>query len=149
MGLGSQLETHGWHLYLITLHSAKRVHWVQWEECKLGLVHKWQAVPGIRPEMKAGSPFPSGKADRLKLILCQSEAWTPLQACAITCFLSSMLPLHAHSSRRTVGSSQQPATPAASAIVVIQMAVAKSVDGSVREFALQAALPSQRLRVRC
>ena len=32
------------------------------DECKLGLVHRWQASPQQRVGLKSGSPFPSGKA---------------------------------------------------------------------------------------
>ena len=45
-----------------TLGSSKRVHWVVQDECKLGLVHSWQASPGHCMSMNSGSPFPSGKA---------------------------------------------------------------------------------------
>ena len=55
-------EKHGWHPDHITLGSNKEVHWVQRDECKLGLVHKWQAPPHSRVGTKSGSPFPSGKA---------------------------------------------------------------------------------------
>ena len=55
-------ETHGWHPDKITLGSQKKVHWVLQDECKLGLVHKWQAAPHSRVGLKSGSPFPSGKA---------------------------------------------------------------------------------------
>ena len=55
-------ETHGWHPDLVTLGSPKRVHWVVREECKLGLVHRWQAEPNVRIGKLTGSPFPSGKA---------------------------------------------------------------------------------------
>ena len=54
-------ERHGWHPDRVTLGSCKKVHWVQREECKLGLVHRWQAAPHQRIDMKTGSPFPSGK----------------------------------------------------------------------------------------
>ena len=30
------------------LGSAKQVHWVARDECKLGLVHRWQAAPAHR-----------------------------------------------------------------------------------------------------
>ena len=55
-------ETHGWHPDRITLGSAKKVHWVMQDECKLGLVHKWQAAPAKRIGSKSASPFPSGNA---------------------------------------------------------------------------------------
>ena len=55
--------THGWHPDQITMGSMKKVHWVQREECKLGLVHRWQASPQKRTSKhKGGSPFPSGKS---------------------------------------------------------------------------------------
>ena len=55
-------ETDGWHPDTVTLGSMKKVHWVQREECKLGLVHRWQAPPNKCVAMKSGSPFPSGMA---------------------------------------------------------------------------------------
>ena len=55
-------ETHGWHPDLVTLGSQKKVHWVLREECKLGLVHRWQASPHSRTQLNSGSPFPSGMA---------------------------------------------------------------------------------------
>ena len=55
-------ETHGWHPDKVTLGSAKKVHWVLQDECKLGLVHRWQAVPYKRVYRSAGSPFPSGSS---------------------------------------------------------------------------------------
>ena len=55
-------ETHGWHPDKVTLGSAKKVHWVLQDECKLGLVHRWQAVPYKRVYSSAGSPFPSGSS---------------------------------------------------------------------------------------
>ena len=51
-------KTHAWHPEQITLGSRTKVHWVVQDECKLGLVHRWQAKPSHR--MKHGSPFPSG-----------------------------------------------------------------------------------------
>ena len=55
-------ETHGWHPNSITLGSGRKVHWVLRNECKLGLVHRWQAPPNRRLGLSCGSPFPSGKA---------------------------------------------------------------------------------------
>ena len=55
-------ETHGWHPDRVTLGSAKQVHWVLRDECKLGLVHRWQAEPIYRTAKNSGSPFPSGKS---------------------------------------------------------------------------------------
>ena len=55
-------ETDGWHPDTVTLGSHKQVHWVVQDECKLGLVHRWQATPNRRTVMKSGSPFPSGMA---------------------------------------------------------------------------------------
>ena len=52
----------GWHPDQITLGSNKKVHWVLQDECKLGLVHRWQAKASSRVYTDAGSPFPSGKA---------------------------------------------------------------------------------------
>ena len=52
----------GWHPDRITLGSHKTVHWRRLDECKLGLVHRWQALPNRRVGMNAGSPFPSGMA---------------------------------------------------------------------------------------
>ena len=54
--------THGWHPDRITLRSGQKVHWVLRHECKLGLVHGWQASPDARIGSKSGSPFPSGQA---------------------------------------------------------------------------------------
>ena len=54
--------THGWRPDRITLMSHKKVHWAVQDECKLGLVHRWQASPQQRVGLKSGSPFPSGKA---------------------------------------------------------------------------------------
>ena len=54
--------THGWQPDQLTLGSNKKVHWVQREECKLGLVHKWQASPALRLYYGSGSPFPAGKS---------------------------------------------------------------------------------------
>ena len=57
-------ERCGWHPDQVTLGSDKQVHWVQHqrEECKLGLVHRWQATSKARVYQNTGSPFPSGKA---------------------------------------------------------------------------------------
>ena len=55
-------ETDGWHPDTVTLGSMKKVHWVVQDECKLGLVHGWQAAPNMRIFLKSGSPFPSGTA---------------------------------------------------------------------------------------
>ena len=55
-------ETDGLHPDTVTLGSVRQVHWVQREECKLGLVHKWQASPNHRIGERAGSPYPSGMA---------------------------------------------------------------------------------------
>ena len=56
-------KTHAWHPDRVTLGSAKQVHWVARDECKLGLVHGWQAAPQIRAsKFKCDSPFPVGKA---------------------------------------------------------------------------------------
>ena len=54
--------THGWHPDRVTLMSHKKVHWVVHDECKLGLVHRWQAAPNHRMTSNSGSPFPSGRA---------------------------------------------------------------------------------------
>ena len=37
----------GWHPDQITLGSHKKVHWAVHDECKLGLVHRWQASPRL------------------------------------------------------------------------------------------------------
>ena len=52
----------GWHPDKVTLRSHRKVHWVVQDECKLGLVHRWQASPDDRTGKNAGSPFPSGRA---------------------------------------------------------------------------------------
>ena len=54
-------ERCGWHPDQVTSGSDKKVHWVVPNECKLGLMHKWQATPSHRVLRKQGSPFPSGK----------------------------------------------------------------------------------------
>ena len=55
-------NTHGWHPDRVTLRSTKQVHWVLRDECKLGLVHRWQATPDSRTSMNTGSPFAFGRA---------------------------------------------------------------------------------------
>ena len=55
-------EQHDWHPHKVALGSTKQVHWVVQDECKLGLVHRWQAAPNQRVYHKSGSPFPSGMA---------------------------------------------------------------------------------------
>ena len=55
-------ERCGWRPDLVTLGSNKKVHWIVLNECKLGLVHRWQASPLKRVYGQSGSPFPSGKA---------------------------------------------------------------------------------------
>ena len=52
----------GWHPDQVTLGSQKKVHWAVQDECKLGLVHRWQAPPQRRIQLGRGSPFPSGMA---------------------------------------------------------------------------------------
>ena len=37
------------------------MHWVLRDECKLGLVHRWQAAASDHVKKMTGSPFPSGK----------------------------------------------------------------------------------------
>ena len=54
--------THGWHPDQVTLGSTKKVQWVRQDECKLGLVHRWQAAPNSRVYQELESPFPSGHA---------------------------------------------------------------------------------------
>ena len=53
-------EKCGWYPDKVTLGSAKKVHWSLQDECKLGLVHRWQASPLHR--RVTGSPFPSGSS---------------------------------------------------------------------------------------
>ena len=67
---------HGWHLDQVTLGSGQKVHWVIGVECRLGLVHRWQASPDKRIRLKSGSPFPSGKA----VCACNSLAVQCLEA---------------------------------------------------------------------
>ena len=55
-------KRYGWHPDLVTLMSHKKMHWVKQDECKLGLVHRWQASPNARIGQNVGSPFPSGNA---------------------------------------------------------------------------------------
>ena len=45
---------------VITLGSGKQVHCIVQDECKLGLVHRWQARLDHRVFSITGSPFPSG-----------------------------------------------------------------------------------------
>ena len=52
----------GWCPDQVTLGSHKQVHWVVQDECKLGLMHRWQASAHVRAGKKTGSPFSSGKA---------------------------------------------------------------------------------------
>ena len=59
-----------WHPDQITLGSQKKMHWVAQNECKLGLVHRWQATPPSRVYGHTGSPFPYGMA----LCACNSLA---------------------------------------------------------------------------
>ena len=63
-------ERCGWHPDQVTLGSQKQVHWVVQDECKLGLVHRWQAALEHRITLNTGSPFPSGKG----LCACTSLA---------------------------------------------------------------------------
>ena len=55
-------ERHGWHPDQITLGSTRQVCWVVQNECKLGLVHRWQTSPVEHIALIHGSPYPSGKA---------------------------------------------------------------------------------------
>ena len=55
-------ERCGWHPDQVTLGSHKKVHWRRLDECKLGLVHRWQSMPDIRVCHVSGSPFPFGQA---------------------------------------------------------------------------------------
>ena len=54
--------TLGRHPDRIILSSGQKVHWVVYDECKLGLVHRWQASPDKRIGKGCGSPFPSGSS---------------------------------------------------------------------------------------
>ena len=54
-------ERCGWYPDLVSLRSHKKVHWVVQDECKLGLLHRWQASPSDGIGEDNGSPFPSGK----------------------------------------------------------------------------------------
>ena len=67
----------GWHPDTVTLGSKKKVHWVLQDECKLGLVHRWRAMPSMRVALKCGSPFPSGHA----VCACNSLAVQCPEAC--------------------------------------------------------------------
>ena len=49
-----------WRPDQVTLGSQKKVHWIVQDECKLNLVHRWQATPNER--RATGSPFPYGLA---------------------------------------------------------------------------------------
>ena len=55
-------ERCGWHPDQITLGSNRKVHWKRLDECKLGLVHRWQATPNKRVHRNSGSPFHCGLA---------------------------------------------------------------------------------------
>ena len=55
-------EKSGWHPDQVTLGSDKETHWIHRDECKLGLVHRWQTPPKSRTGLNTGSPFPSGHA---------------------------------------------------------------------------------------
>ena len=59
-----------WRPDQVTLGSNKKVHWRRLDECKLGLVHRWQAMPIQRVHCITGSPFPFGRA----LCACNSLA---------------------------------------------------------------------------
>ena len=50
--------------------SHKKVHWAVQDECKLGLVHRWQASPNSRVKQSLGAPFPFGQA----VCVCNSLA---------------------------------------------------------------------------
>ena len=47
-----------WYPDQITLGSNNKVHWVVQDECKLGLVHRWQATPHSRAQLNCGFPLP-------------------------------------------------------------------------------------------
>ena len=55
-------ERCGWHPGQVTLGSNLKVHWMVQDECKLGLVHRWQARPTDRTARSVGSPFLTGIA---------------------------------------------------------------------------------------
>ena len=55
-------ERCGWRPDHVTLGSHKKVHWFLQDECKLGLVHRWEASPHSRTALNSGSPFPFGQA---------------------------------------------------------------------------------------
>ena len=75
----------GWHPDQVTLGSGKKVHWVLQDECKLGLVHRWQAPVNHRIGRNAGSPFPSG----LAVCACNSLAVQCSEAAALWHFVSN------------------------------------------------------------
>ena len=60
----------GWQPDNNALGSNKKVHWVVQDECKLGLVQRWQAKPSRRVYQNAGSPFLRG----LTVCTCNSLA---------------------------------------------------------------------------
>ena len=78
-------ETRGWRPEKVTLGSHKKVHWVVQDECKLGLVHRWQAPLHSRTMRNAGSPFPSGKG----VCACNSLAVQCPEAAALWDCLSN------------------------------------------------------------
>ena len=85
-------ESRGWHPDKVTLGSNKHVHWVMQDECKLGLVHRWQASPNSRTGNNTGSPFPYG----LAVCACNSLAVQCPQASDLWDFLSNgeLTPVH-------------------------------------------------------
>ena len=78
-------ETYGWHPDQITLASHKQVHWVVHDECKLGLVYRWQASTDSRTRSNCGSPFPSDKA----VCACNSLAVQCIEAADLWDFTSN------------------------------------------------------------
>ena len=39
----------------VTQRSSNKLHWVVYDKCKLGLAHRWQAIPNSRTGKNAGS----------------------------------------------------------------------------------------------
>ena len=91
-------ERRGWRPDQVTLGSSKKVHWMMQDECKLGLVHRWQASPNDRTRSNTGSPFPSGKA----VCACNSLAVQCPEAANLWDFVSNGelspgdVPVHSH-----------------------------------------------------
>ena len=61
-GTGKSIGGLAGTLTLSLWYPTGRCIWVQQNECKLGLVHRWPATPKARVAYDLGSPFPTGRA---------------------------------------------------------------------------------------